>query len=462
MTTSREDTIILPPLSIRDTAGKRLLHTPELALPRGETLAIVGPSGAGKSLFLKSLFGWSAPGQAATFSPRRDACLMIQDPAQGLTPGMSLAEHFREVARDKDWRREAEALTAALSLDGPDLLARTPRSFSGGERQRLMLALALTPRPRILCCDEPAASLDAANEAALWRLLQRVRESRRLTLIFVTHRLELAARHADRAAVFHRGEIVFWGRRAAFFDQPEHPYHRALIAAHRRRESGVAASEPIAKPAGAPRLSVSSFSLSFGTRRLFEDFGLALDAGEWVWLTGPSGSGKTSLAKFIAGLVPRASGEIRLDGRVLPATLGRRNPDQRRAVQLLFQHGSTALNPAISANRQLRRAYGGDHARLRDDLAKLGLAELDLDRRPDAFSLGEQQRLCLLRALAPQPRAIICDEPAAALDLALKERILDFLDAYRRRAGAAVLAATNDSGLLRLRPARTIALGGSA
>jgi len=450
------DWIVFPALSVSDAEGRQLLKTEARRLRKGSVLAIVGPSGAGKSLWLKSLFGWAAPGQSAALAPRRAAHLMIQDPSQGLTPGLSLAGHFRDVA-GRDWRHAAEALLTDLGIDSAKALARMPGSFSGGERQRLMLALALARHPRLLCCDEPAAALDPEAERDLWRLLETRKAEMGLTLAFATHQLDLVDRYADTVAVFFEGALVFWGSCRDFFEAAEHPWHRALIRAYRQSQTAAAARESVAE--GAPRLEIASFSLKYGERALFDDFRLALRPGEWRWVYGPSGAGKTSLARFAAGLLPEGRGIVRLDGRRLPDRLARRRPADRRAVQLAFQFGSTSLNPSLTVTRQLARAFDDD-ATARDALAALGLAGRDLERPPQAFSLGEQQRIALARATATRPRVLICDEPGAALDLALKRRIVAFLDGWRAKTGAAVLAITHDAALRRMRPAPSIVLAG--
>jgi len=191
---------------------------------------------------------------------------------------------------------------------------------------------------------------------------------------------------------------------------------------------------------------------------VFHDFSCSIARGQWLWLFGPSGCGKTSLALVIAGLIEADAGAVRLGAERLSPALTDRTPRQRRAIQYLYQHGSDALNPARSVDRQLRHAWRHAPHLLAEGIAALELAETDLRRRPGSYSLGEIQRFNLLRALAQSPLLLLCDEILAPLNLVLKQRVMNYLAGWQERTGAAVLMITHDPALANLRPFRSMYL----
>lgn len=416
-----------------------LLETPPLSLAPGRVLAITGPSGAGKSLWLRSLFGWGAPGQVGPCAPHNGAFLLVQDPSQGLTPGLSLAGHFAEVCPPAR-RGEIPALLARLGLAGDDLLSRPLQRFSGGERQRLMLALLLIQQPRVLVCDEPVASLDPASETRLWDLLVPMCEQQGLIAIIATHRLELIEHYADEVLMLECGRVVFHGNRQRFFSEPATPLHQALIDHYRGQDQTASAAAPSAEAA---LLEVRGLSHAYQGRRLFDNFRLSMRAAESIWLSGPSGSGKTTLAKIIAGLMPADQVELTLGGAPLPALLNDRPRRQRHRIQYLFQHGTQALNPARTVGAQLTETSFDPSARAQL-LRRLRLDHLDLERMPGVFSMGELQRFNLLRALSRSPDLLIADELLAAMDLGVRAAVLELLEQYRREQATSVLLISHE------------------
>jgi len=444
----------VPAYHLTDRHGRVLLDTASFDLAEGEVLAVTGPSGAGKSLFTNALFGWVGKGHEAVLSPNDGACLMIQDPSRGLTPGMRMGTHFREVIRGGGWRKRALALCRELGMEMPDLLDRVPGTFSGGEKQRLMLALVLAREPHVLVCDEPAASLDAAAEQTLWQTLMGLRASRGITLIFVTHQLELIRAHADRVLFLRAGRAVFTGTRAAFFDAPRDPAHKTLIDHHCGLGNQVEAPTVSATP---PLLEIDSFCLRYGNLTVFDDFHWSIGSGDWCWLLGPSGSGKTSLARFICGLNPDGQGTVRLAGQTLDTDLRRRSRPNRRAIGYLFQHGSMSFNPARTVASRLYAAFADDRSRLSEMLDALDLTDLELDRRPATFSVGQRQRLNLIHTLSVSPRLLILDELFSGLDLIARITLTRFLQSFQSE-GMSILAITHDVALTRWLPAQRLVL----
>lgn len=433
----------IPPFHLKGPSGRTLLHTPTFTLYEGEILAVTGPSGCGKSLLLKSMFGFIQERSQPALSATNGGYLMIQDPSRGLTPNLSLGGHFREVLRGvKDWKQKALETCKALDLDPPHLFTRKPGSFSGGERQRLMLALILVQEPQLLVCDEPAASLDQEHELMLWQMLLNYRKKKGLTLVFVTHRLDLIRKYADRVLLICKGEIEFLGSQERFFASPEGPIHKKLVRIHDE-----VTQEPTTPPIdnhSKPHLSLSKLSLAFGDLQVFKDFRYMINRGDWWWIVGPSGCGKSSLAKAICGLVPEADMDLSLGKIPLESIMMRRNPEDRRKIQYLFQHGSMSLNPARRVEKELKQAFGERQALLDDYLNTLGLSGLNLNRKPASFSMGERQRLNLVRTLAGEPEILICDELFAPLDIGSRYDLIQFLAKAQDARGMTVLAITHD------------------
>ena len=430
-----------------------MLDLPRLDLPAGQILAITGPSGSGKSLLFKHCFGWLNPDAKPLLSPTKGHFAMIQDPSSGLTPGLSIAGHFREVG-GAGWRSRAEALLTTLSLP-VNYLPRMPHTLSGGERQRLMLALILLNQPTLLWCDEPVASIDAENERALWTLLLDIKREQPFTLVIITHQLAMIAAHADQVLLLQGGRRVFLGTKRCFFEKADTTHHRRLLTAWRKLNQPPTPPKPTQAQT---LLQVNDLCIRRSESLRIDLNAITLENGEWVWLQGPSGSGKSSIAQAIAGLLIAEKGFIQLAGEQLALSLTQRTRQQRKAIQYIYQHGTQALNPALTVGRQLQRAWQHDPNALSQGLTALDMDDVNLDRRPAGFSLGEVQRINLLRALAAGPLLLLGDEILAPLDLALKQSMIAYLTAWREQTGAAVLMITHDPALASLLPARIIQL----
>ncbi len=418
----------------------------------------MGASGAGKSLFLKALFG--GLGVPATFSPAVGAYYMIQDPGGGLTPALTVANHFRELGLGRTWRSQAAAVLADLDLDPETLFSRFPAQLSGGQRQRVMLALILVRRPRWLVCDEPAASLDRATERRTVALLKQKAQVYGFTLIFVTHQIRLLEEMARQVLLIDRGTLVFHGDRETFLSQPTAGAHQRLVDAWQRLKARATAAAPAARAESESVLSVSALTVGYDRQALVRDWSFVLQPGRLYWLAAPSGSGKTTVARALTGFPGQAfcDGHIQIDGRPSALLWRRRDADSRHAVVWLFQHGYEAFNPLVPMDRQWRRLLRNSATRQGRDLAdlehefartiaELGLAELEFSRLPASFSLGERQRCQLVRALLLRPRLVIADELLSALDVPARVALIECLRAYAVKQSAAVLLFSHDLDL---------------
>ena len=435
-------------------AGPAVLAEVDLELAPGEIVALTGASGSGKSTLLRSLAGRIAPGLQRTAGSvtvlgldpfaldpvalrrlrRHDVAFSGQDPMRTLQPHHRVRTILGELAPPRAARDpRLEVLELVGMPDPAAMLDRRTWELSGGQVRRVALARALIRRPRLLLLDEPTAGLDPLAARTLLAILPRLAAEHGVTVLLATHA------HAHAHAVADRVLALDGGRLTAPAAAPRVP----RLAPHDR-------------PAPAPALlDARDVRVRVGRRRrsveVVVGVSLSVRAGDVVAVVGASGSGKTSLLRHLAGLA-EGSGAVTLDGRPLAARVRERSRAQRRAVQYVPQDPLGALNPsrtvADALVRPLRRGGGIDGAAARCAAARL-LADVELDealleRRPAALSGGQRQRVSLARALAWEPRILLCDEITSALDGPTGDAVLDLLRRIGRRRALGVVLVTHD------------------
>jgi peptide/nickel transport system ATP-binding protein len=475
-------------------------------LRAGEALGIVGESGSGKTVTCRAILGL-LPRRARVageitidgaeldvLSPQafgsvrgRTAGMIFQTPSSYLDPLMRVGEQIGEGVRAHHGASKAEARERALELLGhvhiDDPARRVdsyPHELSGGMKQRVMIAGAIAPRPRILVADEPTTALDVTVQARIIQLLRSLREKDGLSLILVSHDLGVVASLCDRVVVMRDGEVVEAGSTRDVLEQPRADYTRELIRAH--PSVAIRVMEAPAPPAPEPLLAVQHISVTFGRERgrlarsLFgagappfhavRDVGIDVARGEVLGIVGESGSGKTTVARTIVGLTAPDDGQIVFDGAPLAAE-GRRRPlAVRRAIQLVFQDPYASLNPRMTVERTLgeplRRhalAHGrGVDQRVRELMGWVELAPSLLSRRPHELSGGQRQRVAIARALAVEPTLLVADEVTSALDVTIQRQILGLLRRLRDELGLSMLLVSHDLGVVRLMCNRVIVM----
>ncbi len=426
-------------------ADKALLQQVNFSLEDGECLAIIGPSGAGKSSLLQVLAGISPGkvqgrferfGESASVAPDSRIGLLPQGLADNLNPHMTVAEHLQDglslhfkLSRRERWRR-VQKLARQVALPG-ELLQRYPRHLSGGEIQRVLLALALLGDPQILLLDEPTAALDAQTGEQIRQLLQA--QTRVRSIVLVTHDMSLAQQLADRVVLMQRGRIVQQGSVEQVLPASGGQYQPAVPV--------VTGHAPV-KDEPAPVLELRHLHLGHRGRTLFSDFQLRLARGSLTLVYGASGCGKTSLARLLAGweyLPPGAELDVR--GRCLLLS-----QHARAACAGHFTLRQILTEPLMLAGRPV------DLARVRYWLQQVRLPDSDafMRRHPSGLSGGELQRLLLARAMLAEPDLLIADEPTSALDPALREEIVTLLLGVQKVSGCTLLIFTHDRQLSRL------------
>ena len=469
-----------PLLSVRDLTvtvsgaeGERtLLDGVSLDLRKGEVLGLVGESGSGKSLLCRSLVqllpsralkitGGSvtlagrdllALGEGAMSQVRGAAIGMIfQNPSSHLDPVMSVGDQIAEglmFHRRLDRaaaRAEAIAIMAQVGFTDPARqFANYPHEFSGGMRQRAMIAVALACDPEILIADEPTTALDVTIQAQILRLLLDLRETRGLSIILITHDLGVVAQTCDRIAVMRQGQLVEVGAKRDILARPQHPYTQALIASHPSMEEAQAPSAPAAEnPAPRPLVEIDDLHVRypvggglFTRKRHFsavDGVSLQIMPGETVGIVGESGSGKSTLARAMLGLAPISDGHVTFDGDSLRLKPGVTLARLRREAAMVFQDPFNSLNPRLTIGETLAEvlrvqgkvAPAAIPARVEELLRLVELDPALAERRPRQLSGGQCQRAGIARALAVEPRLIVADECVAALDVTIQAQIVD-------------------------------------
>jgi len=436
-----------------------------LELAPGETLALVGASGCGKTAAARAVAGLHPDGtriggralwrdaDLLTLAPselrRRlgsEIATVFQDAGGSLNPVVRVGDQLGELLRfhrtgGVDLSGACEALMREVRLE-PDLGRRYPHQLSGGEQQRVALALALAGNPALLIADEPTTALDPAVQLEIVSLLRALVRRRSMALLFITHDLELAGRVADGVAVMDRGRIVETGRLADVIARPRSGAARVLAAAYGDRSS------PPAGPVDSGDAVLKVENLVVRRSRTGPPaldavtFGLA--RGEAFGLVGASGSGKTTLARTLAGFL---SGS----GRIDPDPCGRGGV---RPIQMIFQSPAAALDPrqeVLSSVAEAAAAAGSDDpaAEARTLLDEVGFPGGLERRRPHALSGGQRQRVVIARVLAARPEVIVADEPASSLDLPSRQSLVDLLDRIRSVRGIALVLISHDLRLVR-------------
>jgi peptide/nickel transport system ATP-binding protein len=455
-----------------------VVHGVDLQVAPGECLAVVGASGSGKSATARALLGLAGPTARVTAQRLqvggRDARglddggwralrgravgLVLQDALTALDPLRTVEAEVAEPlrlhggprGRAARRARVLELLTAVGIPDPEARLRQHPHALSGGLRQRVLIASALAADPPLLIADEPTTALDVTVQRQVLELLGELKAGGR-GLLLISHDLAVVAQIADRIAVMDRGVVVEERAADDLIAAPEHAVTRALLDAIPRGRR--APAEP---REGAPLLAARGIHKAYKNRRAVDGVSLELRAGETLGVVGESGSGKSTLARIVLGLLAPDAGEVVLRGAPWSALPEKQRRPLRGVVQHVPQDPLSALDPRLSVRASLAEALRARRLsdRRRDDvlaglLAEVGLGAELLDRRPDQLSGGQRQRVAIARALAPEPAALVCDEPVSALDVRTQAQILVLLARLQAERGLAILLISHDLAVVR-------------
>ncbi|PYF10224.1 peptide/nickel transport system ATP-binding protein [Rhodobacter viridis] len=476
----------------RDAGEEReLLQDISLDLQRGEILGLVGESGSGKSLLCRTVIGLM-PSRSLTMTAGtvtldgvaihdtdmaglrgRRIGMIFQNPTSHLDPvmtiGKQIAEGLRHHKRLSAVAAKAEAIGLLRQVGFPDpgrAYGSYAHEFSGGMRQRAMIAVALACDPEILIADEPTTALDVTIQAQILRLLIELRDRRGLSIILITHDLGVVAQSCDRIAVMRAGRIVEEGEKRALLADPRHPYTRQLIDSHPTMTH--AGDEPAPHPHDRkPIFEIDDLRVHFPAgggfltpKREFQALkGVSLRVwpGETVGIVGESGSGKSTLARAILGLTRITSGQVSFEGHVLTRDPKATLKHLHHGAAMVFQDPFNALNPRLTIGETLAevlRTQGETPAaeietRIGELLDMVGLERSYATRRPRSMSGGQCQRAGIARALAVNPRVIIADECVAALDVTIQAQIVALFRDLIARTGLTLIFIAHDLAIVR-------------
>ncbi|ASR10560.1 ABC transporter (plasmid) [Rhizobium leguminosarum bv. viciae] len=467
-------------------SGRRveIIKGVSLDVAEGEIVALIGESGSGKTTIALTLMGHTRAGcrisggsvsvggkDMVTLSEKQRAkvrgtevAYVPQSAAAAFNPATSIMDQVIEVTRihqlmsPDDARARAVELFRALSLPDPETIgSRYPHQVSGGQLQRLAAAMALIGDPTLVIFDEPTTALDVTTQIEVLRAFKSVMKKGGIAGVYVSHDLAVVAQIADRIVVLKGGETQETGTTDEILNNAKHPYTRELLAAFEPKPRGAAGP---AEPATAPLLSIEDLVAGYGQRqadglplvRAVEHVSLKVERGRNLGIIGESGCGKSTLARTIAGILPAAVGKIVFNGTELHRNARERSRDELREMQIVFQYADTALNPAKSVEDILDRPlvfyHGMDrkarNARIDQLLDMVRLPRNLRHRRPGELSGGQKQRVNFARALAADPKLILCDEITSALDTVVAAAVIDLLKELQRELGLSYIFISHD------------------
>jgi peptide/nickel transport system ATP-binding protein len=480
-----------------------------------ETLALVGESGSGKSVTALSIMGLNPPDSSKVEGSVKlngkelltlpdvdmrhirgnDIAMIFQEPMTSLNPvltiGFQIAETLilhRGLSRAE---AEAEALRLLEKVRIPAAKSRFheyPHRFSGGMRQRVMIAMALACKPKLLIADEPTTALDVTIQAQILELIKSLQDEEGMSVLFITHDMGVVAEIADRTVVMYNGEQVETGKTEEIFAAPRKPYTKALLSAVPRLGSMEGKARPMrfpvvdrntgvsdvptevpdtVKEAERPVLEVAGLTTRFEIRggllrsvrgrvHAVENVSFSLRAGETLALVGESGCGKSTTGRSVLRLIEPLAGSALLDGVDVLKLNQVELREQRKRMQMIFQDPFASLNPRMNVgaavaeplliNSLASRSEAGD--KVADLLSRVGLSPDMANRFPHEFSGGQRQRICIARALAVEPRLIVADEAVSALDVSVKAQVVNLMLDLQARMGLGYLFISHDMAVV--------------
>ncbi|QGD82783.1 dipeptide ABC transporter ATP-binding protein [Bordetella parapertussis] len=520
-TTQSRRVLELENLSIAFGRGAHTFHAVKslsLHVDRGETLAIVGESGSGKSVTSLAVmrlveFGggriesgrmtfYRGAGEAVDLAAAsedsmramrgNDLGMIFQEPMTSLNPVFTVGAQIVEAIRLHQACDARAAQAAAKRIldqvripDSASILGRYPHELSGGMRQRVMIAMALSCKPALLIADEPTTALDVTIQAQILQLIRELQRQMDMGVIFITHDMGVVAEVADRVLVMRKGDVVENNDVHGLFNAPSHPYTKALMAAVPRlgamqgttaparfallsdAQARHEAEPPAVAPSDKVVLRVRDLVTRFDVRggifarvkkrvHAVEQVSFDLHAGETLSLVGESGCGKTSTGRSLLRLAKTTRGQIEFDGKPVrqedPASLRA----LRRNMQFVFQDPFASLNPrmrvgdCVKEPMLIHNLYSGAQAdrRAAELFERVGLDAAMMQRWPHEFSGGQRQRICIARALSVDPKVLIADESVSALDVSIQAQIVNLLIDLQRDLGVSYLFISHDMAVV--------------
>ena len=480
-------------LDVNFTSGGGVTHAVKGAsfdIERGKTMALVGESGSGKSVTALSILQLlpypvaSHPNGSILFEGEEmlgapavrlrevrgnRISMIFQEPITSLNPlhsiGRQVAEAImlhRKIPKAQAWRRAEELFEMVALGETAKRLKAYPHEFSGGQRQRVMIAMALACEPDLLIADEPTTALDVTVQAEILKLLSDLQRRLGMSMLMITHDLNIVRHMADEVCVMKSGEIVEAGTTRRIFETPSHAYTQHLLAAEPKGdplEVAEAAEEVITCDDLKVHFPIKGgvFRSTRGYVKAVDGVTISVREGQTVGVVGESGSGKTTLGMALLRL-ERSAGPIRFRGQEIQGRNFKQMLPLRQSMQVVFQDPYGSLSPRLSIGQIVEEGLKVHAAEMpRDErraligetLEEVGLDPESQDRYPHEFSGGQRQRVSIARALVLKPRLIVLDEPTSALDMSVQAQIIDLLRELQRKHGLAYLFISHDLKVIR-------------
>ena len=481
------------------TYGKRtqVLHDVSLRVGKGERVALIGQSGSGKTVTMRAIIGTLPIPPAKIESgviqfEGRDLLQMakvernrlkgtgisiiMQDPLLSFNPVLTIGRQMDDIVRYADVRlgnRRNSSLRKATILDtlqkvrlpdGAQIYDAYPMMLSGGMRQRVLIAMALLNKPRLLIADEPGTALDVTTQKEILKLLNQLVKEENLSLLLITHNLGVVREISDRVYVMENGYIVEEATRGDIFEQPRHAYTKKLMTSvlplygkRVRNFENDRQSDPKIEIRGVTkefRAKVGFFSKKYRVVRAVDNVNLQIENGDIFGIAGESGSGKTTLAKMLLALHSPTDGQIKIDGRPLSDFSDSR--EFRRLIQIVYQNPGSSLNPKRTVTQALTvplKFCGYDSTEIKSRISEL-LEMVDLPKSyasmyPHELSGGQKQRVAIARALSVNPKILVLDEPTSALDVLIQNTVIELLLRLRKELNLTYVFISHDLSLMR-------------
>lgn len=481
------------------TYGRRaqVLHDVSLSVSKGERVALIGQSGSGKTVTMRAIIG-TLPMPPANIEsgsisfegrdllnltkPERNRIkgtgisIVLQDPLLSFNPVLTIGRQMDDILRYAEIRlgqRQGASQRKALILktlnkvqlpQGVQIFDAYPMMLSGGMRQRVLIAMALLNKPRLLIADEPGTALDVTTQKEILNLLNKLVKDEELSLLLITHDLGVVREISDRVYVMERGHIVEANTNEEIFSNPVHPYTQKLMACvpalYGERVREVKNDQP-----GRPKIQVAAITKDFTQRsgffkrtwssvRAVNSVNLEIESGDVFGIAGESGSGKTTLAKMLLGLHLPSSGQIKIDGR--PINDFSDAKEFRKLIQIVYQNPGSSLNPKRTVTQQLavpltftNHSKASIITRTAELLEMVDLPPSYASMYPHELSGGQKQRVAIARALSVNPKILVLDEPTSALDVLIQNTVIDLLLKLRQELDLTYVFISHDLSLMR-------------